>query len=52
MNAVSISPLFAAEKEKDIKYHVIVGGGIPAIYAAMSKTAGFDAHICNVMDGK
>ena len=52
MNAVSVSPLFACEKEKDRKYHVIVGGGIPAIYAAMSKTAGFDAHICNVMDGK
>jgi len=30
----------------------MVGGGIPAIYAAMSKTAGFDAHLCNVMDGK
>ena len=52
MNAVSVSPLFAAEKAKDIKYHVIVGGGIPAIYAAMSKAAGFEAHICNVMDGK
>ena len=52
MNSVSVSPLFAAEKPKDIKYHVITGGGIPAIYAAMSKAAGFEAHICNVMDGK
>ena len=24
---------------------MLVGGGIPAIYAAMSKTAGFDAVI-------
>lgn len=28
MNAVSVSPLFSAEK--DNKYHIIIGGGIPA----------------------
>ena len=41
MNAVSVSPLFSIEKEKDRKYHVLVGGGTPAIHAAMSKAAGF-----------
>lgn len=52
MNAVSVSPLFCTQNEKNAKYHVIVGGGTPAIYAAMTKCAGFEAHICNVMDEK
>ena len=49
MNAVSVSPLFCSQTTP--KYHVITGGGIPAIQAAGSKGAGFEAHVCNVMDG-
>ena len=49
MNAVSVSPLFCSATNP--KYHIITGGGIPAIQAAESKAAGFEAHVCNVMDG-
>lgn len=48
MNSVSVSPLFSAEK--DNKYHIIIGGGIPARESATTGgSAGFDIIICNVM---
>lgn len=49
MNAVSVSPLFTSQTFP--KYHIICGGGIKAIEAAESRSAGFQAHVCNVMDG-
>lgn len=49
MNAVSISPLFCSQTFP--KYHCITGGGIKSSSAATSKGAGFEAHVCNVMDG-
>ena len=49
MNAVSISPLFCAEKPK---FHTVMGGGVSAIMAAMTAgNAGFEAHVCNVVHG-
>ena len=39
MNCVGISPLFCSEVKP--RYHVIMAGGIPAIYAATKRGAGF-----------
>ena len=49
MNSVSISPLFSSDLIP--KYHVIMAGGVKAIEAAQSKQSGFEAHLCNIMDG-
>ncbi len=50
MNAVSISPLFCDEKKP--KYHMVMGGGVAAIMAAMTGgNSGFEAHLCNIMHG-
>lgn len=49
MNDVSISPLF--NHPITPKHHLIMAGGIDAKQAAMSKGAGFDIHLCNVMYG-
>lgn len=48
MNAVSVSPLFCSDVKP--KFHTVMGGGVPAIYAAMTGgNSGFEAHVCNVM---
>ena len=39
MNAVCVSPLFAAEVNP--KFHMAMGGGIPAVIAAGSTQSGF-----------
>lgn len=49
MNDVSISPLF--NHPITPKHHLVMAGGIDAKQAAMSKGAGFDIHLCNIMYG-
>lgn len=40
MNTVAISPL-TCEPESDARYHLICGGGVKAIHAAMTKVKKF-----------
>ena len=48
MNAVSISPLFCSPVNP--KFHMVMGGGVAAIMAAMTGGhSGFEAHVCNIM---
>ena len=50
MNAVSISPLFCDEVKP--KFHMVMGGGVAAIMAAMTGGhSGFEAHVCNILHG-
>lgn len=50
MNSISISPLFCSTVAP--KYHMVMGGGVKAILAAMTGgQAGFEAHVCNIMHG-
>jgi heterodisulfide reductase subunit A-like polyferredoxin len=50
MNAISISPLFCDEYKP--KFHMVMGGGVAAIMAAMTGgNSGFEAHVCNIMHG-
>lgn len=42
MNSVTISPLIGSKnKESDKKYHILMGGGIPARETALSKVFEF-----------
>ena len=48
MNTVAVSPLFSSESNP--KYHLVMGGGIPAREAAMTAgNAGYEIHLCNIM---
>ena len=50
MNSISISPLFCSRDNP--KYHMVMGGGVKAILAAMTGgQSGFEAHVCNIMHG-
>ncbi|EAR96935.1 eukaryotic translation initiation factor 3 subunit I (macronuclear) [Tetrahymena thermophila SB210] len=51
MNSVAISPLITGETE-DVKYHCIMGGGLPARESAGSKAGGYVIHLCNIMYGE
>lgn len=53
MNSISISPLCGSKvPESERKYHVIMGGGIPAREVALSKKGGFEVHLCNITYGE
>jgi len=50
MNTIAISPLFCSPSNP--KFHMVMGGGVKAILAAMTGgQAGFEAHVCNIMHG-
>lgn len=51
MNTVAISPLITGDGD-EIKYHSIMGGGLPARDSARVKGGGYDIHLCNIMYGE
>ena len=50
MNTCAISPLNFDRKNP--KFHAILGGGVPAIQAALTKEGGFEIHLLNLMTQK
>lgn len=51
MNTVAISPLMTGETE-DVKFHCIMGGGLPARDTARVKDGGYLIHLVNIMYGE